>query len=136
MKNGKEREIKGIYAAVLMVFLVFLLIPILLLLGKSFEGSSGFTLARYGEILTGKDFPEVLGRSIWGCVHQRGGHNDSGLFSGLHHSLYESSGDMEKGYSTGGCGADAAAYDYIWICHYLFVWKTGAFNQNTGISAF
>lgn len=65
MKNGKEREIKGIYAAVLMVFLVFLLIPILLLLGKSFEGSSGFTLARYGEILTGKDFPEVLGRSIW-----------------------------------------------------------------------
>ena len=46
MRNGKEREIKGIYAAVLMVFLVFLLIPILLLLGKSFEGSSGFTLAR------------------------------------------------------------------------------------------
>lgn len=65
MRNGKEREIKGIYAAVLMVFLVFLLIPILLLLGKSFEGSSGFTLARYGEILTGKDFPGVLGRSIW-----------------------------------------------------------------------
>lgn len=65
MRNGKEREIKGIYAAVLMVFLVFLLIPILLLLGKSFEGSSGFTLARYGEILTGKDFSGVLGRSIW-----------------------------------------------------------------------
>lgn len=65
MRNGKEREIKGIYAAVLVVFLVFLLIPILLLLGKSFEGSSGFTLARYGEILTGKDFPGVLGRSIW-----------------------------------------------------------------------
>lgn len=65
MRNGKEREIKGIYAAVFMVFLVFLLIPILLLLGKSFEGSSGFTLARYGEILTGKDFSGVLGRSIW-----------------------------------------------------------------------
>ena len=65
MRNGKEREIKGIYAAVLVVFLVFLLIPILLLLGKSFEGSSGFTLARYGEILTAKDFPGVLGRSIW-----------------------------------------------------------------------
>lgn len=35
MRNGKEREIKGIYAAVLMVFLVFLLIPILLPSGEN-----------------------------------------------------------------------------------------------------
>ena len=56
MKNGKEREMKGIYAVVLTIFLIFLLIPILLLLGKSFEGANGFTLERYGEILKGKDF--------------------------------------------------------------------------------
>lgn len=65
MKNGKEREMKGIYAVVLTIFLIFLLIPILLLLGKSFEGANGFTLERYGEILKGKDFIGVLARSVW-----------------------------------------------------------------------
>ena len=36
MIKTKERELKQIYAMVVIVFLVFLLIPIVLLLGKSF----------------------------------------------------------------------------------------------------
>ena len=44
MIKTKERELKQIYAMVVIVFLVFLLIPIVLLLGKSFEGGGGVSL--------------------------------------------------------------------------------------------
>ena len=40
MIKTKERELKQIYAMVVIVFLVFLLIPIVLLLGKSFDRQS------------------------------------------------------------------------------------------------
>lgn len=60
----KEKEIKGIYGLVIGVFVVFLLVPILLLLGKSFQGADGFTLAHYREILTGRGFLAAFGRSI------------------------------------------------------------------------
>ena len=54
MKTMKEREIKGIYALVTGVFLIFLLVPILLLLGKSFEYQGGIALSHYADVLTGK----------------------------------------------------------------------------------
>ena len=63
MKHIKEREIKGIYALVIGVFLIFLLAPLLLLLGKSFDGAGGFTLANYTDVLTGKGFAEAFVRS-------------------------------------------------------------------------
>ena len=44
MIKTKERELKQIYAMVVIVFLVFLLIPIVLLLGKSFEGGGSVSL--------------------------------------------------------------------------------------------
>ena len=44
MKHIKEQEIKGIYGIVISVFLIFLLVPLLLLLGKSFEGEGGISL--------------------------------------------------------------------------------------------
>ena len=61
MKTMKEREIKGIYALVTGVFLIFLLVPILLLLGKSFEYQGGIALSHY--VLTGKGFAGVFARS-------------------------------------------------------------------------
>ena len=53
MKTMKEREIKGIYA----------LVPILLLLGKSFEYQGGIALSHYADVLTGKGFAGVFARS-------------------------------------------------------------------------
>ena len=63
MKTMKEREIKGIYALVTGVFLIFLLVPILLLLGKSFEYQGGIALSHYADVLTGKGFAGVFARS-------------------------------------------------------------------------
>ena len=60
MKTMKEREIKGIYALVTGVFLIFLLVPILLLLGKSFEYQGGIALSHYADVLTGKGFAGVF----------------------------------------------------------------------------
>lgn len=64
MKHIKEQEIKGIYGIVISVFLIFLLVPLLLLLGKSFEGEGGISLVHYGEILAGKGFLAAFGNSI------------------------------------------------------------------------
>ena len=63
MKHIKEQEIKGIYGIVISVFLIFLLVPLLLLLGKSFE-EGGISLVHYGEILAGKGFLAAFGNSI------------------------------------------------------------------------
>ena len=63
MKTMKEREIKGIYALVTGVFLVFLLVPILLLLGKSFEYQGGISLRHYADVFTGKGFAGAFARS-------------------------------------------------------------------------
>ena len=50
MIKTKERELKQIYAMVVIVFLVFLLIPIVLLLGKSFEGGGSVSLEHYADV--------------------------------------------------------------------------------------
>ena len=55
MIKTKERELKQIYAMVVIVFLVFLLIPIVLLLGKSFEGGGGVSFEHYADVAGGKD---------------------------------------------------------------------------------
>ena len=69
MIKTKERELKQIYAMVVIVFLVFLLIPIVLLLGKSFEGGGGVSLEHYADVAGGKGFAAAFGRSIFvSCV--------------------------------------------------------------------
>ena len=69
MIKTKERELKQIYAMVVIVFLVFLLIPIVLLLGKSFEGGGNVSLEHYADVAGGKGFAAAFGRSIFvSCV--------------------------------------------------------------------
>ena len=69
MIKTKERELKQIYAMVVIVFLVFLLIPIVLLLGKSFEGGGSISLEHYADVAGGKGFAAAFGRSIFvSCV--------------------------------------------------------------------
>lgn len=64
MMKMKEKEIKGIYVLITLTFLFFLLIPIVRLLLKSFEGDAGLTLAHYREVLTGRGFLTAFGNSL------------------------------------------------------------------------
>lgn len=60
----KEKEIKGIFVVVIALFLVFLLIPILRLLVKSFEEQGGISLANYVEVLTSHGFMSAFAHSL------------------------------------------------------------------------
>ena len=46
----KNKEIKGIFLAVVVLFCVFLIYPVVRLLLKSFVGTDGATLAFYKEV--------------------------------------------------------------------------------------
>lgn len=66
MQKKKNKEIKLIFAVLAAVFLVFLAIPVMRLLMKSFvqDGSTGFTLANYQEVLTSKGFADAVKNSF------------------------------------------------------------------------
>lgn len=59
----KEREIKVIYAGILVIFAVFLAIPIARLLMESFMGETGAGISHYTEVLTEKGFLTALANS-------------------------------------------------------------------------
>ena len=60
----KEREIKTIYAIILLLFAAFLAVPIIRLLMESFVLDEGRGLANYVEVLTEKGFLTAFGNSI------------------------------------------------------------------------
>ena len=60
----KNREIKWIFGALLLLFAFFLTFPVLRLLAKSFQGEGGLTLAHYGRMLGSKGFGKALANSI------------------------------------------------------------------------
>lgn len=60
----KEKEIKVIYTLVLVIFAVFLAVPVLRLLTESFVGESGISIANYVEVVAGKGFLTALGNSV------------------------------------------------------------------------
>lgn len=64
MKAAKNREIRGIFWLVVLLFLVFLGYPMVRLLGKSFLGDSGLTMEFYTSVLTGRGFLKALGNSF------------------------------------------------------------------------
>lgn len=64
MKKTKDREIKLIFAAVILLFGAFLVLPVFRLLGKSFLGDSGVTTAFYREVFGSKGFLTALGNSF------------------------------------------------------------------------
>ena len=64
MNRRKENEIKGIFGLVVLVFLFFLLIPLVRLFLKSFMGDAGLTLGHYTEVLTGRGFLQAFGNSL------------------------------------------------------------------------
>ena len=60
MTGRKEKEIKIIYAAILLLFLVFLAVPLIRLLLESFVLGDGIGLANYVQVAEGKGFLTAL----------------------------------------------------------------------------
>ena len=67
MKQKKEVEIKGIFLAVTLLFLGFLIVPLCRLFYKSLEKGGALTLSNYLEVLTGRGF--AAARSFRRCWH-------------------------------------------------------------------
>lgn len=64
MKQKKEIEIKGIFLAVTLLFVTFLIVPLGRLFYKSFESDGTLTAANYSEVLAGRGFAEAFGNSL------------------------------------------------------------------------
>ncbi len=60
----KNREIKGIFVLIILIFTVFLIYPVVRLLLKSFLGADGITTSFYHSVLTQKGFLKALGNSF------------------------------------------------------------------------
>ncbi|MBS7009613.1 ABC transporter permease subunit [Anaerostipes sp.] len=65
MKHRKEKEIKIIFAGIMVIFLSFLAIPMVQLLMKSFTTEQGgLTLQNFQAVFAGRDFFEILKNSF------------------------------------------------------------------------
>lgn len=64
VQKNKNRELKLIFAVLTVVFIVFLVIPILRILGKSFVTDTGISLANYHGVFTTRGFLKALGNSF------------------------------------------------------------------------
>lgn len=64
MTKRKNTENWFIWTVVVLIFIVFLLYPLILILMKSFQGDDGITIANYVEILCGNGFLKALGNSF------------------------------------------------------------------------
>lgn len=66
MNTKKNKEINIIFAVLIGSFLIFLAMPVVRLLMKSFveTGSTGITIKNYQEVLTGKGFLEAVRNSV------------------------------------------------------------------------
>ncbi len=64
MNKQKNIEIKVIFITICALFAIFLLFPMVMILGKSFFGNSGFTLEFYQNMFQGKNFGAIFGNSV------------------------------------------------------------------------
>lgn len=64
MKKNQYRELRCIFAVVLVLFFCFLAVPVVTILFQSFGGTGSLTLSHYREMLTEKGFLRALGNSF------------------------------------------------------------------------
>ena len=64
MKKQKNIELKVIFTAMCLLFALFLLVPMVMILGKAFLGKSGFTFAYFIHIFQGKHFGRAFLNSV------------------------------------------------------------------------
>lgn len=65
MKMRKNIELKFIFWIIVVIFALFLVVPLLVLLGRSIVGEQGITFEFYSSVITRKDFLPALGHSFW-----------------------------------------------------------------------
>lgn len=63
MKN-KTKEVKTVYVMLAVLFVLFLVIPVIRLLMKSVLGADGLTLANYAEVFSGRGFGRAAANSF------------------------------------------------------------------------
>ncbi len=64
MNKKKNIEIKAIFTAICLLFIAFLVIPMVMILAKSFIGDEGFSLEFYRNIFIGRNFGKIILQSI------------------------------------------------------------------------
>lgn len=64
MSRQKNIEIKVIFGTICLLFAIFLVLPMVMILGKSFFGASGFTLEFYQNIFQGRNFGTIFRNSV------------------------------------------------------------------------
>ena len=64
MNRQNNIEVKVIFATVCVLFMVFLVVPMAMIVGKSFLGTSGLTLAFYQNMFQGKNFGTIFRNSV------------------------------------------------------------------------
>lgn len=65
MNERTGREIKLAYGALILIFSIFLAVPVVALLIKSFTSDGGTTLSNYTDVLGGRGFGTAFGHSVW-----------------------------------------------------------------------
>lgn len=78
------------------LFALFLVYPTVRLLLKSILSENGMTMEFYHSVLTQKGFFKGAGKQFSDRGSQRASDNRTGIFSGLHHSLYKYQCKIQK----------------------------------------
>ncbi len=120
-----NRELKLIFAVIVVLFAVFLAGPILILLGKSLW-DGGLTGEFYASVLSQKGFLPALGNSfaVAGASAAAATLLAFLLAYGVHYTglpKWE-----QAAYHLCGHPAHVFAHHYLWLCHHLFLWQAGA----------
>lgn len=117
----KNKESKIIFLMLLILFTVFLILPVFRLLLKSFWGEEGPTLAHYSGVIFSGGFGKALGNQFSCGIGQRADNHSPGFFSGLYDQLYQYSPLDEGDDQGGGPSSHVSSYDYLWICDHIFL---------------
>ena len=64
MNRQKNIEIKVVFGTICLLFAVFLVLPMVMILGKSFFGTSGFTLEFYQNVFRERNFGNIFRNSV------------------------------------------------------------------------
>ena len=116
--HKKQLELKGIYVVLAALFLVFLFMPVAMLLYKSFESGTSLTLQHYRDLIFSGKFVNAFGNSFTVS-------GISALVTTLLAFLMAYTINYTKGNPQYCHSADALAYDHLWLCHYIYIWKAG-----------
>ena len=110
----KNKESKIIFLMLLILFTVFLILPVFRLLLKSFWGEEGPTLAHYSGVIFSGGFGKALGNSFLAA-------SVSALITTVLAFLYQYSPLDEGDDQGGGPSSHVSSYDYLWICDHIFL---------------